>query len=88
MMNLKMIIYFDDTTNCIGECVHRVCILECYLSALACFSLQMCIAEIKSYTKPQLTIQEVMRATLLVLGEREDTLKVRLMFITRVQHNA
>ena len=40
-------------------------------------SSQMSIAEIKWYTKPQLTIQEVMKATLLVLGEQEEDMKVR-----------
>ena len=37
----------------------------------------MSIAEIKSYTKPQLPIQEVMKATLLILGEQEEGLQVR-----------
>jgi len=40
-------------------------------------SSQMSIAEIKWYTKPQLTIQEVMKATLLVLGEQEEEMKVK-----------
>lgn len=37
----------------------------------------MSIAEIRSYTKPQPTVQEVMKATLLILGEQEEDLKVK-----------
>ena len=36
----------------------------------------MSIAEIKSYSNPQTAIQDVMRATLLLLGEQDDDLKV------------
>ena len=41
----------------------------------------MSIAEIKSYTKPQLPIQEVMKATLLILGEQEECLQVRAYWV-------
>ena len=55
-------------------CVH----LESCASILSySSSRQSSIAEIKSYSNPQLAIQEVMRATLLLLGEEEDELKVR-----------
>ena len=57
--------------RCVFVCVH--------LESCANYSSsrQSSIAEIKSYSKPQLAIQEVMRATLLLLGEEEDELKVR-----------
>ena len=40
----------------------------------------MSIAEVKAYTKPQEAIELVMKATMMLLGEREETLQVSHSF--------